>query len=187
MQELIHERILKSEEQLLSGTDRAHLILKRNKQLIYLLVAYVPLALILAFVFFSGPSVVYREQYPFPEHEITEDDINQFYLVAPFVCGFLLLLLTFFFILYYLQTAAPLIKDIRKNKKLLLHIRPEKTEMAFFNKYYISTPIGNKQQVRIGKDDFFNITDNNFLILELAPHSQSILRLVNNGKEISYY
>lgn len=59
--------------------------------------------------------------------------------------------------------------------------------MAFFNKYYISTPIRKKQQVQIAKDDFHSITDNSPLILELAPDSQSILRLVNNGKEIKYY
>jgi hypothetical protein len=187
MKKIIQERILKTEEQPLSETDRTNLILKRNKQLIYLLSAYVPLALILAYVFLNGLSVIYREKYPYPKHEITDEDITNFALVAPYVCGFFFLLLTFFFIRYYLQTAAPLIKDIRKNKKHLLHIKPEKTEMAFFNRYYISTPIRIKQQVQIDKDDFHSINDSNPLILELAPYSQSILRLVSNGKEIRYY
>ena len=187
MQKIIQERIIKTEEQLLSESDRANLITKRNKQLIYLLSSYVPLALILAYVFFSGLSVIYREKYPYPKHKIDEEDIKNFALVVPYVCGFFFLMLTFFFSRYYLQTAAALIKDIQKNKKLLLYIKPEKTEMAFFNKYYIATPIRKKQQVQFDKDDFHNITDNDFLILELTPHSQSILRIVNNGKEIKYY
>ena len=58
--------------------------------------------------------------------------------------------------------------------------------MAFFNKYYISIPIGKKQQVQIDRDDFYMITDNNSLILELAPYFQSTLRLANDEKEITF-
>ena len=187
MQKIIKERIIRWEEHVLSETDRASLIAKRNKQIVFLLWSYVPLALILVYVFVNGLAVIYREKYPYPKHEIDEEDITRFALVAPYVCGFFFLMLTFFFIRYYLQTAAPLIKDLKKSKKLLIYIKPEKTEMAFFNKYYISTPIRKKQQVQIDRDDFHNITDNNSLMLELAPHSQAILRIVSNGKEIKYY
>jgi len=68
-----------------------------------------------------------------------------------------------------------------------LHIRPEKTEMAFFNKYFIATPVFRKQQVQIAREDFYSITDDKTLILELAPNSQAILRFTNNGKEIGFY
>lgn len=179
---IIEERITKTEEQLLSNTDRAELIRKRNKQLIYLFLAYTPLALLLVFVYFEGPSIIYRDQFPYPKHEITEEEIEQFNLVAPYTCGFFFLLLTIFFSRLYLQTAAPLITDLRKNKKLLLYIKTEKSEMAFLNKYYISTPIQKKQQVQIAKDDFYTITDSSALVMEVAPRSQNILRLTNNGK-----
>jgi len=188
MQKIIHERIIKTEEQLLSESDQAGLIQKRNKQLIYLFSSYVPLALILVYVFINGLSVVYREKkFPYQKHEIDEDDISNFALVAPYVCGFFFLMLTLFFIRFYLQTAAPLIKDIKQNKKLLLAIKPEKTEMAFFNKYYITTPVQKKQQVQIDREDFNNITVHSHLILEMAPNSQIILRLTNNEKEIRFY
>jgi hypothetical protein len=36
------------------------------------------------------------------------------------------------FIRFFLQTAAPLIKDIKQNKKLLLYIKPEKNGDGFF-------------------------------------------------------
>lgn len=96
-------------------------------------------------------------------------------------------MLTLFFIRFYLQTAAPFIKDIKQNKKLLLYIKPEKTEMAFFNKYYITTPVQKKQQVQIDSKDFNNLTGHSNLILEIATNSQIMLRLTSNGKEIRFY
>ena len=187
MKKILQERIITTTEQPLSEKDRSELIAKRNKKAFFLFSAYIPLALILAFVFFSGPSVVYQDKYPYPKHEITEDDVKNFNIAAPLVCGFFFLLLTIFFMHYYMQTVSPLIKDLRKNKKLLLQIKPEKTEMAFFNKYFIATPIFKKQQVQVEKTDFHNISDNKPLVLELAPHSQTILRFTNNDEEISYY
>ena len=187
MKKILQERILRSEEQKLSDKDRADLIVKRNKKLLYLLTAYIPLALILLYVYVSGPSIVYRDSYPYPKHEISDDDIKNFNIAAPLFCGFLFLLLTGFFLRYYLQSVAPLTKDIRNNKKLLLHIRPEKTEMDFFNKYFIATPLFKKQQIQIAKEDFYNIADDKPLILELAPNSHAILRFTNNGKEVTFY
>lgn len=178
---LIHERILNIEENLLSVDDRAILIHKRNKQLRYLLVSYIPLALILAYVFFSGPSGVYRS------HEADDDDVKNFSIAAPYTCGFFFLLLTGFFIRYYLQTAAPLVKDIRKNKKLLLSIKVEKTDMSFFSKYYLTTPIRAEQQIQISGEDFYSILDDSRLVLEITPYSQSILRLTNNEKQITFH
>ena len=187
MKKIIKERIITTTEQPLSEKDSTELIAKRNKKAFYVFSAYIPLALILVYVFLTGPAGVYHDKSPYPKHEITDDDVNNFNIAAPFVCGFFFLLLTGYFIHYYLQTVAPLIKDLRKNKKLLLQIKPEKTEMAFFNKYFITTPIFKKQQVQVGKSDFYSISDDNPLILELAPHSQAILRFTNDGKEITCY
>ena len=184
---IIEDRVLKTEEQLLSVPDKAELIKRRNKQLAFLLLAYVPLALILLFVYLDGLSIINRDRFPYQKHETTDEDIENFNLAAPYTCGVFFLLLTLFFVKIYIQTIAPLIKDIRKNKKLLLYIKPEKSEMAFFNKYYISTPIRNKQQVQINKDDFYSITNDSDLIVELAPESQNILRLTNNGNQITFY
>ncbi|WP_276503760.1 hypothetical protein [Terrimonas pollutisoli] len=187
MRKLIQERIIKTEEQPLSASDKTKLIAKRNKQLKYLSISYVPLALIIAYVFFSGPAVVYREQYPYSKHEITEDDISNFNIAAPYFCGFLFLLLTGFFIRYFLQTAAPLIRDIKGNKKLLVYVNPEKTDMGFLNKYYITTPIFKKQQLAVSKEYFYMISNNGPLILELAPHSVEILKITSNEKQILFY
>lgn len=154
MKKLIQDRIIKTEEKNFSVVDKNTLVTKRNRQLKFLLISYAPLALILAYVFINGLNVIYREKFPYPKHEITDEDITYFNMTAPYVCGGLLLLLTGFFIHYYLQTAAPLLKDIKRNKKLLLFVNPEKTDMSVFNKYYLTTPVFKKQQLSISKEAF---------------------------------
>ena len=94
MKKIINERILTTREQPLSQKDRRELIARRNKKAFYVFSAYIPLALILVYVFFSGPSVVYRDNYPYPKHEITDDDVSNYNIAAPLVCGFFFLLLT---------------------------------------------------------------------------------------------
>jgi hypothetical protein len=183
---LIQERILKTGETLLTDDDRINLVHKRNKQFRFLFVSYMPLALIIAYVFFSGVDVVYREHFPYQEHEPDEEDVKNFSIVAPYTCGILFLLLTGFFVRYYLQTTATLIKDIRKNKKLLLSIKVEKSDMSFFNKYYLGTPVRTKQQVLVEKDDFHNIQEDSRLVLEIAPYSQTILRITNNEQPVIF-
>ena len=59
--------------------------------------------------------------------------------------------------------------------------------MGFFNKYYITTPIFKKQQLSVSKDDFYMISNNDPLILELAPHSLEILKITSNEKQILFY
>src|SRR5688572_3394366 len=186
MKKLIQERIIRTEEKLLSEPDKTKLVIKRNRQLKFLIVSYVPLALILAYVFFSGPDVVYRDHYPYPKHEITDEDVSNFSTVAPYFCGFLFLLLTGFFGQYYLKSVAPLVKDIKGNKKLLVFVSPEKTDMSIFNKYYITTPIFKKQQLSVSKDDFYKISQNDPLVLELAPYSLEVLNITSNDFEISF-
>jgi hypothetical protein len=184
MKKLIQERIIKTEVQTLTDTDRSTLVNKRDKQLKFLLISYVPLALILAYVFIDGLEVIYREKFPYAKHEINEEDVKNFDIAAPYVCGGFLLLLTGFFIRIFLQTTAPLIKDIKKNKKHLLSVNPEKTDMSAFNKYYITTPVFKKQQLAISRDTFSMISNTEPLILELAPNSLEILRIKSNGNEI---
>lgn len=187
MKKFVQERIIKIEEQSLSEPDKVKLVTKRNKQLKFLALSYIPLALILAYVFFTGPAGVYREQYPYPKHEITDEDVSRFNIVAPYLCGFFFLLLTGYFIHYYLKTAAPLIRDINKNKKSLVIVRPEKTDMSVFNKYYITTPIRAKQQLSISKEGFYMISCSESLIFELGPNSLEVLKITSDGKEIVFY
>jgi hypothetical protein len=184
MKKLLKEKIIKTEEQPLSGTDLSILTAKRNKQLSFLLYSYIPLAAILLYVFIDGIAVISREKFPYQKMEFSDEEEARFHLVAPYVCAFLFLLLTIFFIRFYLQTLAPLIKDVKQKKKLLLHYIPEKTEMAFFNRYYLSSPVVKKQQVEISREDFMSLPQQGNLVIEVLPHSQTILRFTNNGKEI---
>jgi hypothetical protein len=162
------------------------LFAKRNKQLRFLVFSYIPLALILAYVYLSGPGIVYRDSH-YPKHEIDDEDIANFNLVAPYVCSFLFVLLTAYFVSYYLSSAALLVKDLKGNVKRIVFVNPEKTEMGFFNKYYVTSPISKKQQISLSKDAFQNISNDELLALDLAPNSLEILRITSKEKEILFY
>lgn len=186
MSKLLQNKIIKTEEKSLSEADKSHLVTRKNKQLKFILVSYIPLALILAYVFINGLEIIYRERYPFSKHEVTEDEVSQFNTTAPIVCGFFFLLLTGYFLKIYLQQVAPLFKDIKSNKKLLVTVETEKTDMGALNKYYISTPIKEKRHIAIGKNDFSMLSDHEPLILEIAPHSTVLFRISNNGNDVAF-
>ena len=184
---MVNERILKREQQILSVPDREFLVAKRNKQLLFLLSAYVPFVLILLYVYLMGPGVLYRDDHIYPKKELTEDDVTIFNAVAPYTCGFFFLLLTGYFIYQYCKSVAPLIKDLRNNKKNLLYARIEKSEMALFNRYYITTPIRKKQLIRVNMEDFYKIKNEDSLVFEVAPRSGIILGVKNNLEDIIFY
>lgn len=179
MKELVQERIIKTEEQTLSAADAELLTIKRNRQLRFLVIPYLALALVLAYVFVSGPEGV--------THVETDDDETNFNIAAPWVCGSMFLLLTGFFLRYYFETAAPLTKDIKRNKKLLVYVNPEKFDMGVFNQYFITSPVFKKQQISVARDDFYMISDTKPLVLELAPHSLEVLRITSDEKEIQFF
>ncbi len=184
---MLNERILKREQQMLSVPDRELLVAKRNKQLLFLLSAYVPFVLILLYVYLMGPGVLYRDEHIYPKKELTEDDVTIFRAVAPYTCGFFFLLLTCYFIYQYCKSVAPLIRDLRNNKKNLLYARIEKSEMAVFSRYYITTPIRKKQLIRLNMEDFYKIGNEDTLVFEVAPRSGIILGVKNNREDIIFY
>jgi hypothetical protein len=185
MKKLIQERIIKTEEQPFDDSDLAFIETRRNKQFAFLVYSYLPLALICIYILINGLSVISRKKkYPWIESDAADKQATTFQEVAPYVCGFFLLMLTIYFVRYYLESVAPLVKDAKQKKKLLLHFMPEKTDMSAFNRYFLSTPVFKKQQVEITKEDFYAIPNGIPLILEMAAHSNIVLRFTNNGKEI---
>lgn len=180
MKNLIADRIFKTEEEPLSDADLSILGVKRKNQLIIFYSGFIPLAAVLLYVLYDGISVIENRS----RHKFSEEDTERFYLVVPYVCGFCFLLLTGYFIYYYIRMLEPIIKDLKKKKKLLVHFIPEKTEMAFFGRFYLSSPVLKKRLVQVTYEDFCIILNGDPIILELAPHSRIMLRFTYNGKEI---
>ncbi len=180
------DKIISSQEGTLSETDKLLLITRKNRQLKFILFSYIPLALILIYVLINGLDVVYRDRFPYPKHEPTDEEISLFQSVAPIVCGCFFLLLTGYFLKIYLTTVAPFSKDIRRNRKLLVTVKAERTDMGIFNQYYISIPFENSKQIAIGKDDFLMLSDEDALILEIAPNSKELLKVSNKGRDIAF-
>jgi hypothetical protein len=185
MKKLIQEKILNTEERPLSDNDLAILKTRRNKQFQFLLSAYLPLAAILLYMTIDGLNFLQRERGRLRSRlEFDDEDISQYHLVAPYVYGFFFLILTIYFTRLYMQSLAPVIKDIKMNKKTVLHYIPEKTEMAFFNRYYLSSPIFKKQQIEVSREDFHALPPGKTLMLEMAPGSQIVLRFKTDEREI---
>jgi hypothetical protein len=190
MQKLMPERISRTEEGPLAKEDMELLKTRRNKQFLFLLSGYLPFILFGLYILLMGPGSLNtgRGSGPF-RHQITIDENtkSRFWTVAPWFVGFLFIMLNIYFAKLYFQTLRPLIKDISSNKKQLLFFRPAKSEMAFFNRYYLSTPLYQNQQIEVSREDFAGIVDNDELCLEVGPQSNCIFRLSYRNKEIKYY
>jgi hypothetical protein len=182
VKDLITDRIFKADEGPFSDADLFILQAKRKKQMRILYSGFFPLAAALLYVFIDGISVINARS--MHKLEFKGEAKANYQAVLPYVCGAMLLMLIGYFIYYYITTLGPIIKDLKKKKKVLAHFVPEKTEMALFKRYYISTPVLKQRQVRVSYEDFCMIADGNPIILELAPYSRTILRFTCNGKEI---
>jgi ABC-type antimicrobial peptide transport system permease subunit len=190
-QKLMPERISRTEERPLSNEDVALLKAKRNKQLTFLLSGYLPFIAFGLFILFMGPYSLNtprrRIMGEFTKINIDDAEKIRFWTVAPWFLGFMFILLSIYFARLYFQSLKPLSKDIKLNKKQLLFFKPVKNSMAFFNKYYLSTPLYQNQQIEVSREAFESINDNDELHLEVGPDSTFIFRLCNGNKEIKYY
>ena len=189
-QKLMPERISRTEERPLSKDDLAILIAKRNKQILFLLSGYLPFIAFGLYFWLIGPDSLNTGR----SSGLWNDKINiddkmktQFWTVLPYFLAFGFIMLSIYFIKLYFQVLRPLNRDIWQNKKQFLFFKPAKNPMAFFNKYYISAPLYENQQVEISREDFDSIGDNDELCLEVAPESTFIFRLSDGNKQINYY
>lgn len=181
----IAERIVSTEEVPLSQEDILKLKTKIKKQLKLFVPPYLLLLFISAFFIIYGPDSLYvGHRYM---TDITDEQKKNFWIVAPYVSAFIALMATIFFGRYYFQNVQPLIRDLKSNQKKLLFFKPQKTEMSFFKRYYLGTPIFSNQQIQVSAEDFYTIDEKHLLCLEVAETSQEILRLMYMNKEINYW
>src|ERR1700710_1677728 len=104
---LILERINRTEEANLSTADIALLKKKRDKQLTFLLSAYIPLLAIGAFVLITGAdSINFGHRRSIVRN--TEETANNFKMVAPYVIAFFFVMANIYFGKLYFQSLRPL-------------------------------------------------------------------------------
>jgi hypothetical protein len=191
-QKLMPERITRTEERALSNEDVSLLKAKRNKQLLFLLTGYLPFIAFGLYILLMGPDslkttggdLITRNT---PPITIDDDEISRFWIMAPWFVGGLFILLNIYFAKLYFRSIRPLSKDIALNKKQLLFFKPVKNPMEFFNKFYLSMPLYENQQIEVSREDFASIADNDELYIEIGPNSTYILRLCHGNKVINYY
>jgi hypothetical protein len=118
---------------------------------------------------------------------LNDDETARMSKLAPYFSAFVLLMSTIFFGRIFYQSILPLIKDIKQKTKTLLYFKPGKSAMAFFNKYYISTPLYQKQLVEVSREDFDSIKEEDELHIGVGSSSMFILGLYKGDKMVTYY
>lgn len=182
---LIPESITRTEERPLSGKDLHLLKTRRNKQILLLLSGYAPFIAVGIYMLMAGPASVPTRSRLGRELVLDEDDKQRIWTLVPYFVAFVFILLNIYFGKLYFQSLRPLLKDIRENRKQALFFKPEKNPMDVFNKYYLSTPVFDLQQIQVSKEDFYSIGDGGDICLEIAPHSAFILRFLSGEREIT--
>jgi hypothetical protein len=185
MKKLREERIIKKEEAPLDDSDILSIKEKRKRQIKIAIPALLLLAGSLIYMAINGLAIVQRRRwYQTRPTEFNDEKREMYYTVLPYVIGFFALMLIGFSIYHYLKMINPLIKDLKSNKKLLLHFIPEKTDMGMFQKYYISTPVFAKQQIQISKEDFDWVVLGDHMIVETTYCSNTILHFTFKERKI---
>ncbi len=152
------------------------------KQLKIYVPGYLLLTAIAIWILMEGPSVLPMRSSRVQNMDADENTRTLFWTVAPYFSLFLFVLTTVFLAIYYFKSVRPFIKDIKEGKKIAVFYRPKKTAMALFNRYYITIPLYNNQQIELRKADFDKIREEEFLCLEMGPSSNFILNLKNNDE-----
>lgn len=97
------------------------------------------------------------------------------------------LALTGYFIKYYIDEVHVFEKDLKLQQKEAITFHIVKYHMPFFNRYYIKTPLEQKQVVEVSAETYSGIPEKGFLTFDIAKYSETILRLRLMDTEIPFY
>jgi len=184
-EKLIKKQVSYTEEQLLKPEEMQQLKDKLYKQVMIYLPGYLLLLTVALIIYLNAPesykTVVRRAA------ELDEEEVSRMWRLAPYFSLFVFLMATIFFGKIFYQSILPLIKDINHKAKTLIFYKPQKTAMAFFNRYYISIPLFTKRRIEIEGNDFNSISETEDICLEVSKTSLLILQVKVNDKRINCF
>ncbi len=173
---LMPERIFSTEIQPMDESDIAMFTARRTRMFTFIMSPYFTLAGLLLYKYIDLTlkyrAGTYLKGQPHGE------------LVLSCVFGFCFLMLTGYFIKYFLDELYPIIKDLQEKRKTVLFYAVHKSAMGFFNQYFISTPMYEKQQIRIEQELFDQIQEGELIAIETGVHSDMILHLKHRDRRI---
>ena len=170
----------------LTNENRKILITLRNRKLKYLLTTYLSLLCVLAMAWVIAVSGGLNRKSVLLNNSV-KVEAKKAQIVAPVLFSFFILVLTIFFLKYYFQTVHRYNKDIKANLKNIIEFESTKYSMPVFNRYYLKTPVEQKQVVEISKDIYESLKDHEKLFFEIAPFSSHIFDLKKGDRSISYF
>jgi hypothetical protein len=183
-EKLLRQQVSFTEEKLLQAEELQQLKDKVFRQVIIYLPIYILFLGIALILFYDAPMAFKMVVDP---SDLDDEELARMWKLGPYVGVFVFLMATIFFGKIFYQTVLPLLKDIKHKTKTLVFYKPQKTAMAFFNRYYISTPLFTKRRIEIDRNDFDVISDTENICLEVSKSSLSILQLKVNNKQINYH
>lgn len=183
-EKLLRQQVSFTEEKLLQAEELQQLKDKVFRQVIIYLPIYILFLGIALILFYDAPMAFKMVVDP---SDLDDEELARMWKLGPYVGVFVFLMATIFFGKIFYQTVLPLLKDIKHKTKTLVFYKPQKTAMAIFNRYYISTPLFTKRRIEIDRNDFDVISDTENICLEVSKSSLSILQLKVNNKQINYH
>lgn len=185
MDRIIRDRIISTGKVRMTAQDISILKARRNSLVKFMILAYIPLALVILYQMLLGVNGIGRRRVTGPL-EIGDDDISNYEAAAPYVFTFCFLALTIYFLKYFFDMLMPILKDIRRNEKQQLNFKVEKNDMSAFSRYYIIIPVRKNQEIQVSAEDFHAINASELLTLEIAPRSCMILGLLQKNRFIDF-
>ena len=183
-EKLLHQQVSFTEEKPLQEQELQQLKDKVFRQIIIYLPIYVLFLGVALVLYYDAPMVFKMIVDP---SDLNDEEMARMWKLGPYVGVFVFLMATIFFGKIFYQSILPVIKDIKHKTKTLVFYKPQKTAMAFFNRYYISTPLFAKRSIEIDGNDFNVISDTENVCLEVSKSSLFILHLRVNDKQINFY
>lgn len=180
----MQDRVSRTEEKPLESAELALLKNRAWRQVAIYLPGYLLLAGGAIYILLDPPGSYHNVVNPY--RHLDDDQVARMWQVAPYLSSFILLMATIYFGKIFYQTILPLLRDIKQKTKTLIYFQPKKSVMAFFNRYYISTPLFENQQIELSREDFDSVREDAELHLEVGSHSLLVLRLCNGERQIKY-
>lgn len=183
-EKLIRNQVSYTEEKQLQPEEVQMLKDKVFRQVIIYLPIYVLLLGGALLLYYNAPMAFKMIVDP---SDLDEEEMTRMLRLGPYVGLFVLLMSTIFFGKIFYQSILPVLKDIKHKTKTLIFYKPEKIPMAVFNRYYLSTPLFTKRQIQIDNKDFYMISANDEICLEVSKSSLIVLGIKQNDKKINYH
>lgn len=171
------QAILLQEEKTLSVNEEVILQRIWKKKILFIGATYLAFVVVLVVAWVYGPEIAARNEY---------EERLRYEKLAPPLIIFFFVLLTVYFIRYYLRSAHPFWKDVKKGVKELIYFEPKPYKTPFFDRYYIQTISKKRAMVQISKEMYDAILPGAKACIALSPYARFVFSIHVDDKTMLF-